>query len=210
MNQRMSRPSIKSNRIYAPKLYKVIKKFLLIAIILSTLSVNGVLLFNVLDYLNKVLTTLNLESLESGIVTGLCFLSIVYELIGMFSVIKEEIPFVVIYLIILSVGSLLSLLIYCLILIYNFDGLFAINMLVNVAVIILGSAFCFLITIDRKTESEIDSLNFRNQQLAKRVEILQVHELVEILIKFKFFQTVQEKGNKKCTSLRFPVFMHKG
>ena len=61
----------------------------------------------------------------------------------------------------------------------------------------------------RKNESEIDSLNFRNQQLAKRVEILQVRARRNFnQIQF-FFQTVQEKGSKTCTSLRFPFFMYK-
>ena len=38
----------------------------------------------------------------------------------------------------------------------------------------------------RKNESEIDSLNFRNQQLAKRVEILQVRARRNLKLKLNF------------------------
>lgn len=169
LQYRPSRPSIKSTKVlYRPKLYKVIKKCLLISMIASTLVINAILLFNVMDYLNHLLSFVNLESMESGIVVALCFISIIFEVIGMFSVIKEEISFVIIYLILLGTGTFLSTLIYWLILGYKFHGLFAVNILIHTSVLILGSIFCVTITIDRKGNDETSPEASNTRQSVRR------------------------------------------
>lgn len=79
----------------------MVKKLTIAAICFSTLTANVALLGDLLDYLNEV----NLQSLASGIVTGLSLITIIFKLIGLFSVIKEDFKYTLSFAILLVIGT---------------------------------------------------------------------------------------------------------
>lgn len=123
------------------RFFKLFKKTTVISICLSNLAVNFALLFDLLDYLNLV----NLQSAASGIVVSLSLITIIFKLIGLFAVIKEEFAFSLIFGLLTAICALVGTVLYLAVYDGVFEGLFAAVLLSNLVTIVLTVFFSFLI-----------------------------------------------------------------
>lgn len=123
------------------RFFMLIKRLLIGAICLSTLAINFALLIDLLDYLNLN----NLQSMASGIVVGASLITIIFNLIGLFAVIKEDAKFSFIFVILLAIGTLIGSLVTFVAFEERFDGLFVPVVVSNLIVIAIGMFFSILI-----------------------------------------------------------------
>lgn len=121
--------------------FKLVKKTTIVSICVSNLAVNFALLFDLLDFLNVS----KFSSAASGIVVSLSLFTIIFKLIGLFAVIKEEFGFSITFAVLTTVLTLAASFLYLVL----YDGLleeiFATVLLSNLVTIFLTFFFALLI-----------------------------------------------------------------
>ena len=125
------------------KLFLAVKQILIGGVCVSTFVINLALLSDVLDYLNAV----NLQSLASGIVTGLSLVCIMFKLIGLFAIIKEDFAFTFIFSIMVAGVAISTLAIFHILFHRQFDTLFVTVLASNTFVAIVALGFSLMIRV---------------------------------------------------------------